>query len=283
MDDCSKFVWVYFLSQKSQNFKMVKTQFSCDIKSLQSDGGGEYQNVSTFLKQHGIIHRVSCPHTQEQNGAIERRNRIIVEKGLTLLAQSYLPHVFWEHAFKTATYLHNRTITPILNYESPYQRLYQKIPDYAFLKTFGCLCYPYLRPYNSYKIDFWSKPCIFLGYSASHKGYICFDQSTSKIYISRHVVFDEDTFPYKRSLPHQNESQSPDLANSPTVLAQVQNPPTMTPINLLVPPVPPSFSHSSSIIQTPLPSPPQTPLPSPPQSPIPPVHRDWGLYELRQQ
>ncbi|GJS86351.1 GDSL esterase/lipase-like protein [Tanacetum coccineum] len=59
---------------------MVKTQFSCDIKSVQSDWGGEYRNVSTFLKHHGIIHRVSCPHTQEQNGAVERRNRVIIEK-----------------------------------------------------------------------------------------------------------------------------------------------------------------------------------------------------------
>lgn len=73
---------------------MIQTQFSCDIKSLQSDWGGEYRTISTFLKSHGIIHRVSCPHTQEQNGAIERRNRIIVEKGLTLLAQSSLPPVF---------------------------------------------------------------------------------------------------------------------------------------------------------------------------------------------
>ena len=128
---------------------MIKTQFQCEIKSLQTDWGGEYRNVSQFLHQHGISHRLSCPHTPEQNGVVERRNRVIVEKGLTLLAQSSLPQIFWEHAFKTATYLHNRSITPSLAYESPYQRLYHKIPDYDFLKTLGCLYYPYLRPYTS--------------------------------------------------------------------------------------------------------------------------------------
>ena len=95
IDDCTKFVWVYFLSQKSQVFEtflqfrtMIKSQFQYDIKSLQTDWGGgrEYRNVSKFLHQLGILHRISCPHTQEQNGAIERRNRVIVEKGLTLLA-----------------------------------------------------------------------------------------------------------------------------------------------------------------------------------------------------
>lgn len=70
---------------------MVKTQFSCDIKSLQTDWGGEYHNVSAFLNTHGVIHQVTCPQTHEQNGAVERRNRIIVEKGLALLAQSSLP------------------------------------------------------------------------------------------------------------------------------------------------------------------------------------------------
>lgn len=174
---------------------MIKTQFSCDIKSLESDWGGEYHIVSTFLKSHRITHRVSCPHTLEQNGAIERQNHIIIKKFLALLAQSSLPHAFWEHTFTTTTYLSNRTITPVQNDESPYQRLYHKTPDYAFLKTFGCLCYPYLRPYNPTELHFRFKPCIFLGYNASHKGYICYHQLSSKLYISRHVVFNEDSFP----------------------------------------------------------------------------------------
>lgn len=38
---------------------MIKNQFSCDIISLQTNWGGEYQNVSTFLKSTGIIYRVS--------------------------------------------------------------------------------------------------------------------------------------------------------------------------------------------------------------------------------
>lgn len=81
---------------------MIKTQF-CDIKNFQSDWGGEYRNVSTYLHKHGINHRVTCPHTSAQNGAVERRHRVIVEKGLSLLAQSSLPHEYWEHVFKTAT------------------------------------------------------------------------------------------------------------------------------------------------------------------------------------
>lgn len=73
---------------------MVKTQFSCDIKNMQTDWGGKFRNVSSFLNTNGIIHRASCPYTQEQNGVVDRRNHIILEKGITLLAQSSLPHLF---------------------------------------------------------------------------------------------------------------------------------------------------------------------------------------------
>ncbi|KAL4573020.1 hypothetical protein LXL04_019813 [Taraxacum kok-saghyz] len=282
MDDCSKFVWVYFLSHKSQVYQtflefrtMVKTQFSCDIKSMQTDWGGEYRNISTFLKTQGILHRVSCPHTHEQNGAIERRNRVIVEKGLTLLAQSALPQIFWEHAFKTATYLHNRTITPLLQYESPYQKLYNKIPDYDFLKTFGCLCYPYLRPYNSHKIDFRSKPCIFLGYSASHKGYICFHQPTTKIYISRHVVFDENTFPYTHPSSPDTSSTSQPCDDLPQVVANISPPfPTesVTPITPLTP-----TSLDGPNVDSNYPpqiTPPNSPIQSPPSASPPPTNQN---------
>lgn len=42
---------------------------------------------------------------------------------------------------------------------------------------------------------FKSTPCVFLGYDNLRKGYRCFDQASGRIYISRHVLFDESVFP----------------------------------------------------------------------------------------
>ena len=43
---------------------------------------------------------------------------------------------------------------------------------------------------------FRSKQCVFLGYSAQHKGVKCLDVSTGRVYISRDLVFDETKFPF---------------------------------------------------------------------------------------
>lgn len=69
---------------------------------------------------------------------------------------------------------------------------------YNFLGAFGCACWPpYLRPYNWHKMNFWSKNCIFIGYSVGHQRYKCLDVSTGKILVSCHVVFDKSLYLYK--------------------------------------------------------------------------------------
>jgi hypothetical protein len=113
-----------------------------------------------------------------------------------LLATASVPFSYWDEAFLTSAYLINCLPSPVTKNKSPLEILYHKTPDYNFLKTFGCACWPHLRPYNTHKFDFRSKRCVFLGYSLNHKGYKCLDLSTNRMYIARNVVFDENTFPF---------------------------------------------------------------------------------------
>lgn len=87
----------------------------------------------------------------------------------------------------------------ITNNISPITRPLNKNTDYSFLRTFGCACCPSLRKYNSHKLEFRSKLCVFVGYSSLHKGYKCRDRSTCRIYISLDVIFDETKFPFALS------------------------------------------------------------------------------------
>ncbi|KAL5810871.1 hypothetical protein ACOSQ3_027612 [Xanthoceras sorbifolium] len=87
--------------------------------------------------------------------------------------------------------------SPVLQGSSPYAKLFYSAPDYSFLRVFGCLMYPYLRPYNKYKIQYRSLPCTFLGYSSCHKGYKCLDKS-GRFFVVKHVVLNEAVFPYAK-------------------------------------------------------------------------------------
>jgi histone deacetylase 1/2 len=100
---------------------------------------------------------VSCPHAHQQNGAAERKDRHIIEVGLSLLANASMPLKYWDEAFLAATYLINRTPTKLLQYSTPLETLFHDKPDYSSLRVFGCACWANLRPYNSRKLQFRSK------------------------------------------------------------------------------------------------------------------------------
>jgi hypothetical protein len=203
IDDYSKFTWIYLMRHKSDVFcyfkefqALVERLLGRKIIAIQTDWGGEYARLNTFLRQVGISHLVSCPHAHQQNGAAERKHRHIVEIGLSLLATANMPLKYWDQAFLAATYLINRTPSSAIQFQTPLFRLLDRTPDYQNLRIFGCACWPCLRPYNTKKLQFRSLRCVFLGYSNMHKGFKCLDPATGRIYISRDVIFDESVFPF---------------------------------------------------------------------------------------
>ena len=177
----------------------MENQFDTKIKCLQFDNGGEFRSFMSFLQAVGIAHRFSCPYNLAQNGRVERKHRHVVETGLALLSHASLPMKYWHYAFQTSTFLINRMPSKVLKYDFPYFTLFRKHLDYKSLRVFGCLCYPFIRPYNTHKLQYRSVQCLFLGYSLNHKGFLCLDYATGRVYITPHVVFDESTFPLAQS------------------------------------------------------------------------------------
>jgi histone deacetylase 1/2 len=182
--------------------QLVERRFDRKIVAIQTDSGGEYKKLNSFFRQVGISHLVSCPHAHQQNGVVERKHHHIVEVGLSLLSHASMPLKCWYEAFLAATYLINRIPSKILQFSTPLEVLFHEKPDYSMLRVFGCACWLNLRPYNTRKLAFHSKRCVFLGYSNMHKGYKCLDVSTGRIYISRDVVFDEQVFPFAALHPN---------------------------------------------------------------------------------
>ncbi|KAH9744437.1 retrovirus-related pol polyprotein from transposon RE2 [Citrus sinensis] len=228
LDDYSRFTWIFPLKAKSDSLQVftdfktfIEKHLERRIKTVQTDWGGEFKSFSSLLTASGIHFRHPCPHIHHQNGKIERKHRHIVDIGLTLLAQSNLPLTFWWNAFHTAVFLINRLPTPVLNNVSPYFKLFHQTPDYSFLRVFGCACYPYLRPYQKHKLEFRTGRCIFIGYSPNHKGYQCL-HSSGRVYISNHVVFNENSFPYQPGVDFSSVSMSCSSTNNPESTSSIQ-------------------------------------------------------------
>ena len=148
-----------------------------------------------MLESQGIFHRISCPYTPQQNGRVKRKNHHVVEMGLSLLAHAHIPLSYWPFAFQTASYLINRLPTPILAHKYPYHLLYHTPPSYSHLKIFSRSCFLFFRLFNDNKLQFRSRECVIIGYNSQHKGYLRPDHTLGRIYISRHVMFNELFFP----------------------------------------------------------------------------------------
>ncbi|OMO78631.1 Integrase, catalytic core [Corchorus capsularis] len=206
VDEYSRFTWYFPLKHKSDFFQCflnfhayVENQFGKKIKVFQYDEGDEFTDgrFVQFLQNNGIKLQYACPKTPEQNGLVECKHRNIVELGLTLLFHSHTPKWYWVEAFGTAIWLINRQPSRVLDWKSPFELLYNKSPDYSCLRVFGSKCFPFLRSHSKNKLEPRSLPCIFLGYSELHKGYRCLHPPSGRVYISRHVTFDEKVFPFK--------------------------------------------------------------------------------------
>ena len=137
MDAYSCYTWLYPMTNKSDVLfifiKNVERYFNTTIKMVQSNWGVEYRSLHNFLQSCGITHRVSCPHTHQPNGVVERKHCHVVETGLALLYHAKVSLQYWDEAFQTACYLINRLPTPILKKQSPFEKLFHQAPDFNFL------------------------------------------------------------------------------------------------------------------------------------------------------
>ncbi|KAJ9551935.1 hypothetical protein OSB04_015980 [Centaurea solstitialis] len=109
-------------------------------------------------------------------------------------------------ALHMAAHLLNILPSTSIQNDTPTYRLFNKHPTYTHLRTFGCLCFPHIT--TTHKLSPRSSPCVFLGYPSHHQRFRCLDLSTRTIIISRHVTFDENTFPFKSVTPDDSPSYS---------------------------------------------------------------------------
>ena len=204
IDDYTRCCAVYFMKHKSEVFDKLK-EFEATttsdagraIGTLRTDNGGEYLSSAfqNYLKERGIRHELTVPHSPQQNGVSERMNRTLVESARSMIAHAGLSNIFWAEAISAAAYVRNRLPTTTLKErETPYERWYGRKPDVNHFRVFGCMAYAHVPDCERRKLDTKSKRMRFVGYSLTSKGYRLFDETNQKLYIRRDVEFNESDF-----------------------------------------------------------------------------------------
>jgi transposase InsO family protein len=203
VDDATRYTWVYFLREKGEASAQIKEwkaavelETGDKLKVLRTDNGGEFtsKEFEHFLAMAGIKHQTTAPYTPQQNGVVERANRTHVERMRAMLATGRVPKTFWTAAIKTSVYVGNRSATRALKDTTPYESYLNKKPSLGYFRTFGCLAYVYVPSERRGKMDDTGRVCRFIGYSETTKGYEFWSPGENKIIVSRHVLFDENSF-----------------------------------------------------------------------------------------
>ena len=132
------------LLQVYSNFaKMVETQFFKRIKNFRSDNALEYTQYAfqAVLHSYGTIHHLTCPGTSKQNGSAERKLRHILDTVCALLLSTKVPASFWGKAVVHVVHAINCIPSPVIQNQTPYERLFGSPLNYHHLRSFGFACF----------------------------------------------------------------------------------------------------------------------------------------------
>jgi hypothetical protein len=220
IDDFSHHTWIYFMKHRSKalsiykNFSaMIHTYFDTSIRIFRVDSIGEYISnaLHQVLVEQGTLAQFSCLGAHAQNGVTEHKHLHLLETAHALMIASSVPPYFWVEAVFVATYLINVQPSSALQGSIPFKCLCDKTSDYSSLHLFGCVCYVLLAPHECTKLTAQSIKCEFLGYSAEHKGYRCWDPAAHRMRMSRDVIFDESRPFYLRPTTDASPTSLVDL------------------------------------------------------------------------
>ena len=224
IDDHSRYTVVKLLRHKSEVFDriveyvaLMENQTGRRPKIIRNDNGGEYigHRGIKYLATKGIKLQLTAPHTPQQNGRAERKNRTLTEMARCMLYDANLPNEFWGEAVLTATYIQNRVYSRTVG-STPYEQFHGRKPNLSHIRTFGQYAYAMVPKQRRRKLDEKSIKLRLVGYDDKAKAYRLADVETFKVTISRDVRFLElgETDPSDSS-PKSNEIETEARVNMP--------------------------------------------------------------------
>jgi hypothetical protein len=147
--------------------------------------------VEEYFEEEGIKHEFFAPYRPQQNGVVERKNRMLIYMARMMPREYKTPKWFWSEAVNTACHAINRLYLHRLLKKTTYELLIGNKPNVSYFHLFGSNCYILVNKGRHSKFDPKAVEGFLLGYDTNTKAYRVFNKSSGLVEVSSDVVFDE--------------------------------------------------------------------------------------------
>ena len=162
VDDFTRYTWVILLRSKSDSPEHIEAlctrlqnEKSLKIDRIQSDHGKEFENsyMESFCTRSGICQEFSAPITLQQNGVVERKNRVIQKMARAMLHNKHVARNLWGEAVNTACHTVNKVYFRLGTKKIPYELWKGRKPNIKYFRIFGSTCFILKDRENMGKFD----------------------------------------------------------------------------------------------------------------------------------
>ena len=97
--------------------------------------------MQLFCTRLGIYQEFSAPITPQQNGVVERKNRVIQEMARAMLYNKNVARNLWGEAVNIACHTVNKVYFRPGTKKTPYELQKGRKPNVKYLRIFGSTCF----------------------------------------------------------------------------------------------------------------------------------------------
>jgi transposase InsO family protein len=111
--------------------RQAQNEFDLRINKIRSDNDTEFKNlqVKEYLEEEGIKHVFSTPYTPQQNGVLERKNKMLIDMTRTILKEYKTLDRFWAEDVNIAYHTINQLYLYRLLKKTSYELLFENKPN----------------------------------------------------------------------------------------------------------------------------------------------------------
>ncbi|MBW0467129.1 hypothetical protein O181_006844 [Austropuccinia psidii MF-1] len=145
-DHVSTYCVVYPLKLQSdapaailETIKQLQVPTGITPKALRTDDAKEFTSATftNSLTNLGVAFYLSLPYSPQENGKAECLNQTLGDMVRAMVTQSQMPARFWQFAYASASFMHNRIPNSWCLKSSPHQELLGQAPSITMLYPHG--------------------------------------------------------------------------------------------------------------------------------------------------